>query len=466
MPTPEPAAVAPAQGRYALYDVIGTGGMATVHIGVRRGDAGFSRVVAIKRLSPQGEGVLSMMLDEARVASRIAHANVVATIDVVAQDGELFVVMEYVHGVSLHQILRLGQQRGERVPPHIARAIVSGMLRGLHAAHEARSDDGQPLGVIHRDVSPSNVLVGADGVPRLVDFGIAKFRGQTSLTQTGEIKGKVAFMSPEQLGAEELDRRTDVWSAGVVLWESFVGTRLFSGQGEEQVIGKVLAGNIAPPSTLAPGLDPRDDAVVMRALGRNRDKRFPTAKAMADAIDAIGVAPQSEVSAWLERFAGAELRARQATLDAVGSTPPVLWTGGADPAPVLAVVRTRRRGVPKSAFAAVVATGAAVLVALVVSARSASSPPSSAPAASAPVASAALSPPSARELGPTGVEAPPEPLASASQPTAAEPSSASARPKPRPRAVSAPTAAPDNACSPPFEIDADGHKRHKPECFR
>jgi serine/threonine protein kinase len=204
--------------------------MASVHIGSLTGPAGFRRTVAVKRLHPQyakDPEFVAMFMDEARLAARIQHQNVVATLDVVASDEELYVVMEYVAGESLARLMRLSACREERVTANVAGAILVGVLHGLHAAHELRDDRGEPLAIVHRDVSPQNILVGADGAAHLIDFGIAKARGRAQVTQEGEIKGKMSYMPPEQLLSREVDRRVDIFAASVVFWEVLTGRRLF-----------------------------------------------------------------------------------------------------------------------------------------------------------------------------------------------------------------------------------------------
>src|SRR6516225_8996456 len=173
-------------GRYALYVAIAAGGMATVHLGRLIGEVGFSRTVAIKRLHPQYAAdpeFVSMFLDEARLAARIRHPNVVPTLDVVATKGELFLVMDYVPGESLARLSRVCREQRRPIPHRITSAVMAGALHGLHAAHEAKSERGAPLGIVHRDVSPQNVLVGADGVPRVLDFGVAKAAGRMQETR-------------------------------------------------------------------------------------------------------------------------------------------------------------------------------------------------------------------------------------------------------------------------------------------
>src|SRR5258708_3447542 len=187
-------------GRYAIYDEIASGGMATVHFGCSLGAGAFSRVVAVKRLHAhlaRENEFVTMFMDEARVAARIRHPNVAPILDVVATDREIFLVMEYVHGESLSKLF--GAMRASRQPMPVAAAILVGLLGGLHAAHEATDERGMSLRIVHRDVSPQNLIIGADGVARIVDFGIAKAVGRLQHTQTGEIKGKFGYMAPEQV---------------------------------------------------------------------------------------------------------------------------------------------------------------------------------------------------------------------------------------------------------------------------
>ncbi len=310
-------------GRYALYDAIAAGGMATVHYGRLLGPVGFSRTVAIKRLHAQfarDPEFVSMFLDEARLAARIRHPNVVPTLDVVATDGELFLVMEYVAGESLARLVRTAAGMGQLVPPRIVIAIMCGVLRGLHAAHEATNERGEPLGIVHRDVSPQNVLVGIDGQARVLDFGVAKAAGRLQTTRDGKLKGKLAYMSPEQLRGKSVDRRTDVFAASAVLWESLTGRRLFRGDNEGAIITQILEGNVVPPSTvLVPG-EADDatlaairavDAITLKGLATGLDVRWENARAMAVALEkAAPPAGVSEVSEWVEHFAKEVLASR------------------------------------------------------------------------------------------------------------------------------------------------------------
>ncbi len=300
-------------GRYVLFGEIASGGMATVHLGGLLGPAGFSRTVAIKQLHPQfakDADFTAMFSDEARLAARIVHPNVVPMLDVVSLEGELFLVMEYVEGEPLARLLRLADERGERIPVRITAAIASGMLHGLHAAHEAVSDRGEPLGIIHRDVSPHNVLVGSDGVPRLLDFGIAKAAGRLHTTREGQLKGKLPYMAPEQIRGTP-SPLSDVYSAGVVLWETLAGRRLFKGD-EAQVLAAVLGDVVEPPSRHAQEVTAALDQLVLRAVDREPSRRFSSAREMALALEAsTALASASEVRVWLEQLAAPSLAERR-----------------------------------------------------------------------------------------------------------------------------------------------------------
>lgn len=323
MPAQKPADAMPnpqVVGRYALFDEIASGGMATVHLGRLTGSAGFSRTIAIKRLHPQfakDPEFVSMFLDEARLASRIQHPNVVATLDVVAVEGEVFLVMEYVGGEALSRLMRNSFAEEAQIRSDVAVSIICDMLHGLHAAHEATSETGEPLKIVHRDVSPQNVLVGLDGVARVLDFGVAKASMRAQSTREGQVKGKLSYMSPEQVRAKEVDRRADVFAVGVVAWEILCGQRLFAGDDAGEIFGKLLQGDIPTPNEVLEKAGKRlvpagvNDAVA-KALAREADERFATARDFAIALEAaIAVAPPHRVGEWVQRFAGPQLEGRQ-----------------------------------------------------------------------------------------------------------------------------------------------------------
>jgi serine/threonine protein kinase len=302
-------------GRYALYNEIAAGGMATVHIGRLLGPVGFARTVAVKRLHPQfakDPEFVSMFLDEARLPARAHPPRGVASIAGAAPDGELFLIMDYVRGESLSKLLRMTRKAGGHVPPRIAASIMCGFLHGLHAAHEAKNERGQRIDLVHRDVSPQNVLVGADGIPRVLDFGIAKAAGRIQVTRDGQIKGKLAYMPPEQLSGRDLTRAVDIYASGVVMWETLTGERLFKGETESETLAKILRDPVVPPSAVVPSVPRAFDAPLLRALSRDASKRHATARELAFELEkCVGVASATEVGEWVENMVGTILSARE-----------------------------------------------------------------------------------------------------------------------------------------------------------
>ncbi len=342
--------VGPARPRYAVFDAIGGGGMATVHLGRQLGAAGFSKTVAVKRLRPEhvrDAEFVAMFADEARLAARVRHPNVAQTLDVVGEGGELFLVLEYVHGASLDALVEGARALGERVPPDVASALLVGALAGLHAAHVARAEGGAPLEIVHRDVSPQNVLVGADGVARLIDFGIAKASVRLRSTRDGKLKGKLPYMAPEQLAGDEATALSDLYSAGVLLWELLAGRRLFDAPNEGALLAKVLEGRVPPLAPFAPQLPASLGPLVARALAREPRARFRSAREMAVALElALHPASPRKVGEWVERVAGTELARRAERVAAVERETAVALGGGearvslaleARPAPLLAL---------------------------------------------------------------------------------------------------------------------------------
>ncbi len=285
--------------------------MATVHVGRLVGPVGFTRTVAIKRLHAQfakDPEFVSMFLDEARLAGRIQHPNVCATLDVVATNGELFLVMEYLQGETLSRLIRASRQKNQFIPPAVVVAVIAGALHGLHSAHEARDERGEPLHIVHRDISPQNILVNRDGVPKVLDFGVAKASGRFHSTREGKVKGKLPYMSPEQLRGQPIDRRTDVYAAFVCCWEALTGRKLFRGENEGNVLMSVLDSTIEPPSALVDSVPAALDAVVMAGISRNAAARFATAKEGAMALErALRPALTTEVCDWVEQIAGEAL---------------------------------------------------------------------------------------------------------------------------------------------------------------
>jgi len=269
--------------------------MADVYLAVSRVTPGFERLAVIKRLradllvdddeNPQDAAhFVAMFRDEARLAILLKHANIVHTYDVFEDEDKLYLVMEYIEGQSLTTVARELAKEGRRLTPEHAAVVTAEILAGLHYAHELKDYAGEPLNIVHRDVSPQNVLLGYDGSIKLVDFGVAKVSFRTTQTRAGTMKGKARYMAPEQVVNKNVDRRADVYSAGVMLWELLAGKKLVSGANMFEQLVNVL--KTPPPrlSSVVPEIDPRLDAIVAKALEREPDDRFTTAQDMRDAL--------------------------------------------------------------------------------------------------------------------------------------------------------------------------------------
>jgi len=273
---------------YTLVARLGQGGMAEIYLAVHHGLSGFRKLVVVKRLLPHMADrpeVVEMFLDEARLAARLSHPNVVATTKIGTSGGHYFLAMDFIDGLPLNRVLVRAQDHSRRLAPEVVAKIISDALAGLHYAHDATDFDGTALGVVHRDVSPHNLMVGYDGITKVLDFGIAKASLQEHATRTGLIKGKFAYIAPEQATGDDLDRRADVWSVGVVLWEALAGRRLFKAKTDVGTLQETLTKPI--PSLLELHQDiPRELAEICdRALQRDADDRYPSALAMKQAID-------------------------------------------------------------------------------------------------------------------------------------------------------------------------------------
>jgi len=323
----EPPAQSRRIGRYEVLGEIASGGMATVYLSRSIGAKGFSRLVAIKRLHPHLEAeddFVQMFLDEARLAARIRHPNVVATLDVEDSEG-LYIVMEYIEGVTLLMLWRQAAKLGERMPVPVAARILLDTLGGLHAAHELLDDNGEFLGLVHRDVSPQNILLGVDGVARITDFGIAKASSRLTMTRDGQLKGKISYMAPEQTKRVEIDRRVDLFAMGVVAWEVLAGKRLFSGESDVEVLNQLLFEPIPRLKDHAPSVPSGLEQVVMRALDRDPQQRWSTAHEFADGIERAmkplgGPANHRTVATYLQKISGERI-AREKGRIANGAPP-------------------------------------------------------------------------------------------------------------------------------------------------
>jgi serine/threonine-protein kinase len=488
--------------------------MATVHLGRLVGASGFTKTVAIKCLHPQyakDPEFVTMFIDEARLAARIQHPNVVSTLDVVALQGALFLVMEYVQGESLARLARTARAEQKTVPPDVAVSIMVGALHGLHAAHEAVSVNGTPLEIVHRDVSPQNILVGKDGAARVLDFGVAKASTRSTQTSDGIVKGKLPYMAPEQFSGIA-SRSTDIYAASVVLWETLVGRRLFRAQTEAATMRMILDGNVEPPSAHVAGLSPELDAIVLKGLARDPADRFATAREMARALEKCGqIATPSEVAEFVEAIAGellserarhvAAIEASELALDervfasesamiSPVSDPRAQPITGSNPAAALAPLAAqlepltqlstttdsgaaeRRSVAPRRRFAGTWTIAALVVLALALSGvfvlRGSSTPTS----ASSTSTSSANEPPATREpTPPVDREAPPPPSPAATSTQLPTPG-VSVAPPPPVRPIVPPvrttprTPKPGKTvdCSPPYTVDAQGYRHYKREC--
>ena len=298
-------------GRYEIITNLASGGMATVFLGRALGAAGFNRLVAIKLLHPHiaaDEQFISMFIDEARLAARIRHPNVVATVDLQYGPEGHYLVMDFVEGESLLGLLRQTVKNNKPMPSGIAIRIVLDALAGLHAAHELTGDSGEPLNLVHRDVSPHNILVGVDGISRIVDFGVARAEERIGTTRDGQVKGKLAYMAPEQTNNEPVDRRVDVFTSGIVLWEALTAKRLFRGQTDAEVVRNLIDKPIPRLREISPAFPQALDDVVARALQRDKNARFDTALEFAEelekAAEALGIASAKQVGAYVRESAG------------------------------------------------------------------------------------------------------------------------------------------------------------------
>jgi len=275
-------------GRYQIVERLAEGGMADVLLARTVGIEGFERHVVIKRIrADQARDVryVTMFLDEARLAASLHHANIVQVNDIGQEDGDYFFAMEYVHGEDARRILKHAAALERSVPLEHVLAIVIGAAVGLHHAHEHITPDGRPLGIVHRDVSPANILIGYDGGVKVADFGIAKAVHQHEETRSGLLKGKVAYMSPEQCNNERVDRRSDVFALGIVLHELLTVRPLFQRDNDFLTMSAIVNEPVASPSQVAPSVPAELDAIVMKALARDPKDRYQSAEEMRRALE-------------------------------------------------------------------------------------------------------------------------------------------------------------------------------------
>src|ERR1044071_620245 len=301
-------------GPYLVYERLGVGGMATVHRALERGIEGFERIVALKRLLPHlalDATFIKSFVREAKRASLLNHVNIVQIFELGRVGTQYFISMEYIDGRDIRQILRHARRVSGPPPIHVTVGLLLQLCEAFDYAHHKVDDDGQPMCLVHRDVSPSNVLVTHAGQVKVIDFGIAKAQSAQLRTQTGRVRGKLAYMAPEALAGKDLDGRSDLFAAGVIAHELLTARPLFASKNEYQTLMKVQRGEVMPPSSFNQGCPPELDAIDLRALARDPDERFTHAGDLRDELHAMRKqynlqAADRDVASWLHWAFGLE----------------------------------------------------------------------------------------------------------------------------------------------------------------
>jgi serine/threonine protein kinase len=476
---------------------LGRGGMARVYL-AEKTNRGLRRLVVLKVLEPSlatDPEMRTLFRREAEVCARLHHPNVVQVFEVVDEGAAPFMVMEYVDGVSLSQVLARTEQR---LPTRLHVHILMQVLAGLHYFHELKDEEGNPLDGVHRDVSPQNVIVMHEGAVKVLDFGIAKLQGaqHSDVTRAGIIKGKLSYMPPEQLvGDTSIDRRADVFAVGVMLWEAFARRRLWQGWDQQSMMKALVSGTMPPIREACSWISRDMEAVVTKAMAPKREQRYSTALELQMALEGCmgelgGAVQQREIASFMEGEFGEWRRDRQRSVDAEVRKPAVALDTvlevseieeihiGSDQSLLQGHVSsniTVSSPPPRSRLTVVLAF--AVLAGLLFlgwrlvehsdSARLAAPVSAPAPTQQAPAPAPVSTPPPAQQADVAKEEATPRPVPSASG-DAKRPRSA--RPAPPPRkvvapAAPAPVAAPPRNCTPPYVLDAEGVKTYKPECL-
>ncbi|MFT3709343.1 MAG: serine/threonine-protein kinase [Archangium sp.] len=275
-------------GRYQLLKKLATGGMAQIYLARQVGPEGFEKLLVVKRILPhlaENEDFVTMFLDEARIAARLNHPNIVSIFDLGAQDDSFFIAMEFIHGEDIRRVWKHADKIGKPIPLALICRMIIDACAGLDYAHKKPDQSGRPLNIVHRDISPQNILVSFEGGVKVVDFGIAKAADQATVTKSGVLKGKYSYMSPEQAGGQPIDCRTDIFALGVVMYELLTGTRLFKRATDIQTLNAVSECKVAPPSEISGRIPPDLDAIVMKALAKDRKDRFSEARQLGAALE-------------------------------------------------------------------------------------------------------------------------------------------------------------------------------------
>ena len=277
-------------GRYTLLRRLAVGGMAEIFLAALHGDAGFEKQVVVKRILPHlgaDASFVKMFIDEAKLAARMTHPNIVQVYDFGSVAGSYFIAMEYIHGIDVHHLLRGAQAKGRQLSPAQVAALGEGISRGLAYTHNLQDDGGRPLGIVHRDVSPHNLMLSTAGDAKVMDFGIAKAAARLSRTATGTIKGKLAYMAPEQAAGQGASKQSDQFAVGVVLWECLTGQRLFVSDTEVSLMQAVIACHIPPLRSLRPNVPAALEAIVERALAKDPAARYADLTQMESELTAF-----------------------------------------------------------------------------------------------------------------------------------------------------------------------------------
>ncbi|MFZ5445945.1 MAG: serine/threonine protein kinase [Myxococcota bacterium] len=275
-------------GRYQLLKKLATGGMAQIYLARQLGPEGFEKLLVVKRILPhlaENEDFITMFLDEARIAARLNHPNIVQIFDLGAQDDSFFIAMEFIHGEDVRRVWKHADKVGRPIPLALICRIIIDACSGLDYAHKKPDAQGRPLNIVHRDISPQNILVSFEGGVKVVDFGIAKAADQATVTKSGVLKGKYSYMSPEQAAGQAIDCRTDIFALGVVLYELLTGTRLFKRATDIQTLNAVTECSVAPPSEVNTRVPADLSAIVMKALAKDRTARFGEARQLGAALE-------------------------------------------------------------------------------------------------------------------------------------------------------------------------------------